>query len=340
MKVDPAIISLLNLDPVQTFVSSHGGAGMSSASTSKITTTLEDGTTMQYFMKTGLGREAEVMFEGEHASLNAIHNVVPTLCPKSFGHGKLADSSGKSFLVTDFLDLSGRSSGRGSFASGMTLAQKLAKLHTTPAPVPEGHDSPQFGFPSATCCGDTPQDNTYTKSWADFYANRRLRFITNRSKKSNGADKQLESLVEQTCTIVVPRLIGDSHLNNGKGVTPVVVHGDLWSGNASRGKLPGMTEPEDVIFDSSACYAHSEFELGIMKMFGGFGGKFLKDYHNLVPKTEPVDQCEDRIALYELYHHLNHYALFGGGYKTGAANIMKRLIARYGKEGTDDKSEL
>lgn len=110
----------------------------------------------------------------------------------------------------------------------------------------------------------------------------------------------------------------------------MVIHGDLWSGNASKGMLPGMEAPEDIVFDSSACYAHSEFELGIMKMFGGFGGAFLKEYHELVPKTEPVDEYDDRVALYELYHHLNHHALFGGGYRSGAMGIMKRLITKYG----------
>ncbi|KAK3049013.1 hypothetical protein LTR09_009667 [Extremus antarcticus] len=333
MKVDPAIISLLKLDPSNASVSSAGGGGMSSASTSKITAKLQDGSTMQYFMKTGRGKEAEVIFEGEHASLNAIHHVVPTLCSKSFGHGKLEQSNGMSFLVTDFLNLSSR----GSSSSGMTLAQKLAKLHTTSAPIPEEYDKPHFGFLASTCCGDTPQDNTYSSSWADFYANRRLRFILEQSQKSNGADKQLETLIEQTCSQVIPHLIGDSHLNNGNGITAVVVHGDLWSGNAAKGKLPGMTEPEDVVYDSSACYAHSEFELGIMKMFGGFGGSFLNEYHQLVPKTEPVDEYDDRVALYELYHHLNHYAMLGGGYRSGAVSIMERLIAKY---GSDSKSEL
>ncbi|KAK5717318.1 hypothetical protein LTR15_009211 [Elasticomyces elasticus] len=326
MKLDSAIVSLLGLDPDKTSVSSSGGVGMSSASTSKITTELPDGSEKQYFMKTGEGREAEIMFAGEHASLNAIHNAVPTLCPKSFGHGKLADVPGKSFLVSDFLELSGRFSSSKRSSGAMSLAQKLAKLHATPAPVPEGYEKPQFGFPASTCCGDTPQDNTYTSSWADFYANRRLRFIVNQSKKANGADQQLESLVEETCSKVIPRLIGDAYLNNGRGITPVVVHGDLWSGNASVGKLPGMTEPEDVVFDSSACYAHSEFELGIMKMFGGFGPSFLKEYHEILPKTEPVKEYEDRVKLYELYHQLNHHALFGGGYKSGAVSIMRDLV--------------
>lgn len=32
------------------------------------------------------------------------------------------------------------------------------------------------------------------------------------------------------------------------------------------------------------------------------------------------------------YHHLNHWAMFGGGYRGGALAIMKKLIAKYGKE--------
>jgi protein-ribulosamine 3-kinase len=31
-----------------------------------------------------------------------------------------------------------------------------------------------------------------------------------------------------------------------------------------------------------------------------------------------------------LYHHLNHYAMFGGGYKSGAVSIMRALVKKYG----------
>ena len=254
---------------------------------------------------------------------------MPTLCPQSFGHGQFQSQPQTSFLVTDFLHLTSRSASKSPKAQ--SLAAKLGKLHTTPAPIPDGYDKPQFGFPVTTCCGDTPQDNSYKASWADFYAENRLRFILRRAEKSNGSDRGLRTLVETTASKVVPRLLGDDHLNGGKGITPVVVHGDLWSGNASVGKI-GSTEgePEDVIYDSSACYAHNEYELGIMKMFGGFGGSFSKEYHELCPKTEPVEEYEDRVKLYELYHHLNHFALFGGGYKGGAVSIMKALVRKYG----------
>jgi fructosamine-3-kinase len=139
-------------------------------------------------------------------------------------------------------------------------------------------------------------------------------------------------LIEDTCEKVVPRLLSDGHLGGKEGIKPVVVHGDLWSGNASRGVIGSAPGTEEVIFDSSASYSHSEFELGIMKMFGGFGGAFLREYHQFVPKTEPVKEYDDRVALYECYHHLNHYSMFGGSYRGGAVRILKSLLGKYASE--------
>jgi hypothetical protein len=39
------------------------------------------------------------------------------------------------------------------------------------------------------------------------------------------------------------------------------------------------------------------------------------------------DANEDR------YHHLNHFAIFGGGYRGGAVKIMDRLIKKFGDDG-------
>ncbi|KAI1846478.1 hypothetical protein JX265_004998 [Neoarthrinium moseri] len=318
--VDPAIIEALALDPAVTKIRSHGGSGF--ASTFKITSQV-DGQDRNFFVKTGSGPESDLMFKGEHASLNAIHSSVPNFCPKSHAHGSMRDSRGKFFMVTDFLDLGSSAPG----GSGDSLAKKLAKLHTTPAPIPEGFDKPMFGFPVTTCCGSTPQDNSWKDSWADFYANNRLRSILNAGVKSNGSDAELSSAVEKTASKVVPRLLGDDHL---KGVTPVVIHGDLWSGNQGRGVIAGKGGSEEVVYDPSSVYGHSEYELGIMRMFGGFGSSFWKEYEILVPKAEPKAEWDDRVALYELYHHLNHWAMFGGGYRGGAMSIMKKLISKYG----------
>lgn len=51
---------------------------------------------------------------------------------------------------------------------------------------------PQFGFPVTMCCGDTPQDNSYKESWAEFYAENRLRFILRRAEAKNGEDADFQ----------------------------------------------------------------------------------------------------------------------------------------------------
>lgn len=289
MTVDSAILRALGLEAENTTQTSHGGSGFSS--TFKLAST-KDEKQVNYFVKLGTGKEAEVMFRGEHASLNAIHNAVPNFCPASHGHGQLADSPGKYFLATDFLDL--RASGHQP-GSGQSLASKLAKLHTTPAPVPEGFDKPMFGFPVATCCGATEQDNSWKDNWTEFYADNRLRAIGRAAAKANGKDVEFEKTLETVAGKVAPRLIG--HV---KDITPVTIHGDLWSGNHGRGVIAGHGGVEEVVYDPSAVYGHYEYELGIMRMFGGFGSGFWKEYEKLVPKAEPKEEWEDRIALYEL----------------------------------------
>ncbi|KAI4267163.1 MAG: hypothetical protein LQ337_008481, partial [Flavoplaca oasis] len=302
MKLDPSILRTLSLDPATTTVSTHGSSGFNS--TAKITTILPSKIIKHYFMKSAPGPAAEEMFRGEHASLNAIHDVVPSLCPASLATGVSED--GNAFLVTDFLNMSSSSLSSSAAAeshkqqhSGMNLATKLATLHTTPAPIPQGYSKPQFGFPVTTCCGSTPQSNGYKSSWADFYAENRLLAILSQCEASQNVDSEFRSLVTKTVQKVVPKLLGDEHLNGGKGVMPVVIHGDLWSGNKGKGVIGGEGAVEEVVFDPSAVWGHSEYELGIMNMFGGFSKSFFTEYHAKCPKTDPVDEYPDRVKLYE-----------------------------------------
>lgn len=221
----------------------------------------------------------------------------------------MSSSPGTYFLVTDFIDLSShfRSSSSGT-ASGLSLAQKLARLHSTPAPTPEGCEKAQFGFPVHTACGDTMQDNTFCSSWEDFFRERRLGHILRAAEKNNGSDEDLSRIVARVMLEVVPRLLRSGHLqqSNGEEIVPVLVHGDLWSGNHTRGIMDVESgSVEEVVFDPSACYAHGEYEWGIMRMFGGFGGGFEKEYWKELGKLkggrdEPVDEFEDRASLYEL----------------------------------------
>ncbi|KAL4885967.1 Fructosamine/Ketosamine-3-kinase [Aspergillus karnatakaensis] len=341
--VPPSILRALHItDPTQATLSTGNlGSGFTTTGTIKASIPAEDGsgtTERKYFIKTSSsGTAAKEMFQGEHESLNAIASAVPGFCPRGIAWGALDDDdSGNEkksyFLVTEFLNLGG-----GGKRGGPSLAQRLGKLHSIPAPKDPESGKAIFGFPVPTFCGDTKQPNKYHASWADFYANERLLTILATSEERNGKDAELRDLVQKTADVVVPALLGDDHLGydkdgQGKGIVPVVVHGDLWSGNADRGFIDqgsGDEEVGDVVFDSSACYAHNEFELGIMKMFGGFGSAFFSEYHKVVPKTEPVGEYEDRVRLYELYHHLNHHAIFGAGYKSGAVSIMEKFLKKY-----------
>ncbi|KAJ5584167.1 uncharacterized protein N7459_003967 [Penicillium hispanicum] len=347
--VPPAILRALSLtDLSKVSLSTSGlGSGFTSTGTIRATVPTDNGPEEErrYFVKTSAdGQAAQEMFRGEYESLNAIAGSVPGFCPRALAWGPLDEDSPRSknfFLATEFLDLGG-AMGRSSDdeTNPSSLAYRLGKLHTTPAPADPETGRRRFGFPVPTFCGDTKQPNRFCDSWADFYANERLLTILATSEKRNGRDTGLRELVEKTAEKVVPRLLGDGHLGynsrgEGEGIVPVVVHGDLWSGNADRGRIVGTGRDEkagDVVYDPSACYAHNEFELGIMHMFGGFGARFFDQYHRVVSKTEPVEEYDDRVRLYELYHHLNHHAIFGGGYRSGAVSIMQKLIRKYGKD--------
>lgn len=63
--VDPALLEALKLDPSTTRISSHGGSGFSA--TFRLTTVV-GGEEVSYFVKTGTGPDAEVMFRGKQVT--------------------------------------------------------------------------------------------------------------------------------------------------------------------------------------------------------------------------------------------------------------------------------
>lgn len=100
---------------------------------------------------------------------------------------------------------------------------------------------------------------------------------------------------------VVPRLLSDS----SPPPKPVLLHGDLWSGNISTDSNTG----EPILYDMSSYYGHNEADFGISQMFSSLTPAFYKKYHSILPRSEP--HHNERMKLYELYHHLNHYLMFG-----------------------------
>lgn len=100
-------------------------------------------------------------------------------------------------------------------------------------------------------------------------------------------------------------------------IVPALLHGDLWGGNVAE------VEEGPVIFDPASFYGHSEYELGIAGMFGGFNSSFYSAYHEKIPKAVGFAK---RNQLYQLFHYLNHWNHFGGGYRGSSIRIMKDLL--------------
>jgi Fructosamine-3-kinase len=101
-------------------------------------------------------------------------------------------------------------------------------------------------------------------------------------------------------------------------VTPVLVHGDLWSGNAA------FTQTgEPVIFDPAVYYGHHEVDLAMSELFGGFAAEFYQGYQSEWPIDAGYAQ---RKIIYNLYHILNHFNLFGGSYWQQAERMMAHIM--------------
>lgn len=81
-----------------------------------------------------------------------------------------------------------------------------------------------------------------------------------------------------------------------------------------------------IIFDPSSYYGHNEADLAISRMFGGFPQVFYTTYHELQPKSDPVEQYPYRCDLYELFHYLNHTLLFGASYEHSARQKISKLL--------------
>lgn len=266
------------------------------------------------FIKFNDKPEAKRMFDGEFASLEAMYITHTIHVPKPI---KSISEGGRSCLVTEYLNLGGP-------ANPTQLGTELAKMHIHNANLiasgeragtfvggAEKAAEPitQFGFHVPTCCGYLPQKNDWSDNWVEFFAQNRLKFQIDMLLEKSG-DRELLSLWPQ-----LERKI-PSYFEGIKLIVPSIVHGDLWSGNYSYDK------DGPVIFDPASFYGHNEYEMGIMKMFGGFSGAVFSAYHKVIPKEKGI---EKRVQLYELFHHLNHWNHFGSGYKHGSIAIMRAL---------------
>ena len=181
------------------------------------------------------------------------------------------------------------------------LGRGIAQLHRKTASA--------FGFHHFNYCGTTIQDNAWTNNWPEFYAQRRIWAIVEQIKTTREMSSEelkiYEKLVDR-----IPELLAHQ-------TVPSLIHGDLWSGNymyAANG--PALIDP--------ACsYADREMELGMMKLFGGFSSAVWSAYQEEFPLPEG---WKERNRLYQLYHVLNHYLLFGVSYRQQALEMAMEYI--------------
>lgn len=246
-----------------------------------------------YFVKLNNGERLS-MFEAEAEGLKELAATQTVRVPMPLCSGV---AEGQAFLVLEYLPLQAADA-----RAQETLGQQLAQLHRATAPT--------FGWQRDNTIGSTPQPNTLTADWIAFWRDQRLGFQLQLAAKSGGRMLQNkgEKLLER-----LPAFFTDYH--------PVasLLHGDLWGGNAA-----ATTDGEPVIFDPAVYYGDRETDLAMTELFGGFSARF----HAAYQEAWPLDAgYRGRKNLYNLYHVLNHFNLFGGGYGAQALHLIERLLA-------------
>lgn len=256
-----------------------------------------EGNGQKYFVKLNTAARRD-MFEAEAAGLNEIIQTGTLRAPRPVVSGQ---AGGQAYLVLEYLDLGGSAGGRADVA----LGHGLAALHRT--------TRPKFGWSRDNTIGSTPQINTQETDWIEFYREHRLRYQLQRAADNGG--RTLLRHGEQLLA-VLPAFFA------GYQPRPSLLHGDLWGGN--HGVLPDGTP---AIFDPAVYYGDREADLAMTELFGGFGADFYAAYNEAWPLDPGYRVRRD---LYNLYHVLNHFNLFGGGYAGQAQRLIGTLLATAG----------
>jgi fructosamine-3-kinase len=172
-----------------------------------------------------------------------------------------------------------------------------------------------YGWPRDNFIGGTPQSNQSHRTWAGFFAAERLQpqlALASRNGMERNLRDQGERLAERLSSFFLDYR-----------PAPSLLHGDLWSGNAAQ-IAEGVAAGTPVIFDPAVYRGDREADIAMAELFGGFSESFYAAYR----AAWPLDPgYETRKTLYNLYHVLNHFNLFGAGYLGQAQRMIVRLNA-------------
>jgi fructosamine-3-kinase len=235
------------------------------------------------------------MFAAEAKGLSEISTTATIKVPSPICWGV---DKNFSYLVLECLNLTDRSNPK----NWTEMGKNLAMMHSHPLNI-----SPQFGWHLNNTIGSTAQINTWETNWATFFKNHRIGYQLQLANRRGGHFPKAERLLA-----AIPQILGD------RQPQPSLVHGDLWSGNASF-----TTTGIPVIFDPATYWGDREVDLAMTELFGGFPAAFYQGYELIYPLDPGYSQ---RKILYNLYHILNHYNLFGGSYQNQANNSIDLLL--------------
>lgn len=251
-----------------------------------------EGNGQRWFVKLNDADRLE-MFAAEAAGLKELADSATVRVPQPLCWG---EAEGQAFLVLEYLDLSGS-------GAQETLAKQLAAMHRV---VRE-----EYGWYRDNTIGSTEQPNEQSVDWMEFMCERRIGHQLDLAVKRGGG-KRLHARGEE----LLDRM-GDLFSDYTPAAS--LLHGDLWSGNYA---VTRAGEP--VVFDPAVYYGDREADIAMTELFGGFGPRFYAAYNEVWPLDAGY---KVRKTLYNLYHILNHYYMFGGGYGSQAERMIDQLLA-------------
>ncbi|WP_455218245.1 fructosamine kinase family protein [Kaarinaea lacus] len=248
-----------------------------------------------FFIKLNAASMLE-MFEAEAEGLKELAVAGAIRVPEPYLTGIAA---GQAYIVMENLEIAG---GGNMYAFG----EQLAEMHR--------YTAPRYGWHRDNTIGATLQPNRQSEDWMEFWREQRLGFQLELAGKNGASARMLDR--GHTLMQVVHVLFNDYQ------PLASVLHGDLWSGNYAI-----QRSGEAVIFDPAVYFGDREADLAMTELFGGFSRDFYAGYNASWPLHSGYAV---RKTFYNLYHILNHFNLFGGGYASQAERMIQQLLAELG----------
>jgi len=245
----------------------------------------------EYFVKLNRPNQEE-MFAAEALGLKQMSATQTITVPKPVCCG-ITDKS--SYIVLQWLDLGG-----GNSQSWTEMGRQLAQMHR------QGTRE-QFGWERNNTIGCTPQINPWTDNWAEFFAEHRIGYQLKLAKRRGGSFPETNKVIK-----AIKNKLAD------RQPLASLVHGDLWSGNAAIAK-----DGRPIILDPATYYGDRETDIAMTELFGGFPAAFYQGYNAAWQLDKGYQQ---RKSISNLYHVLNHFNLFGGGYGSQAQRIINGIV--------------